>query len=81
MSKEAYPSVRQCVPPYPFIPIPNQSAIFVGFVIGSSAYYRIRLRRLFLAALISSLIWNRNYLSRDAFIAVPYRKSRKTVNP
>jgi hypothetical protein len=42
------------------IPIPNQSAIFVGFVIDSSAYYRIRLRRLFLAALISSLIWNRN---------------------
>jgi len=42
------------------IPAPNQSAIFVSFVIGSSVYFHIRLRRLFLAALISSLIWNRN---------------------
>ena len=38
----------------PLIPILNQSAIFVGFVIGSSTYFHIRLRRLFLAALISS---------------------------
>jgi len=37
-------------------PILNQSAIFVDFVIGSSTYFYIRLRRLFLAALISSLI-------------------------
>jgi len=40
------------------MPIPIQSAIFVGFVIGSSTYFHIRLRRLFLAALISSLTWN-----------------------
>jgi len=38
------------------IPFLNQSAIFVGFFIGSSTYFHIRLRRLFLAALISSLI-------------------------
>ncbi|MDQ5985736.1 MAG: hypothetical protein CSYNP_01452 [Syntrophus sp. SKADARSKE-3] len=37
-------------------PILNQSAIFVVFVIGSSMYFSIHLRRLFLAALISSLI-------------------------
>jgi hypothetical protein len=36
-----------------------KSAIFVGFVIGSSTYFHIRLRRLFLAALISSLIRKR----------------------
>ncbi|MDQ5984694.1 MAG: hypothetical protein CSYNP_00390 [Syntrophus sp. SKADARSKE-3] len=38
------------------IPILNQSSIIVVFVIGSSTYFFIRLRRLFLAALISSLI-------------------------
>ncbi|MHB9099637.1 MAG: hypothetical protein ACYC5X_17660, partial [Syntrophales bacterium] len=38
----------------------NQSAICVGFVIRSSAYDCIRRRHIFLAALISSLIWNRN---------------------
>jgi len=73
------------------IPIPNQSAIFVGFVIGSSAYYRIRLRRLFLAALISSLIWNRNnplkraleifqvekYPARGGISISKFRKMRK----
>ena len=38
------------------IPVLNQCAIFVGIVIGSSMYFCIRLRRLFLAASISSLI-------------------------
>jgi len=37
-------------------PALNQSAIFVGIVIGSSTYFHTRLRRLFLTALISSLI-------------------------
>ncbi|MDQ5987268.1 MAG: hypothetical protein CSYNP_03005 [Syntrophus sp. SKADARSKE-3] len=50
-------------------PILNQSAIFVVFVIGSSAYFCIRLRRLFLAALISSFIWSRNYSSTFACLA------------
>ena len=53
-------SDRRAGRPDRLIPIPNQSAILVGFVIGSSSYECIRLRRLFLAALISSLIWNRN---------------------
>ncbi|MCX5906497.1 MAG: hypothetical protein NTY64_04715, partial [Deltaproteobacteria bacterium] len=47
------------------IPIPNQSAIIVGFVIGSSAYNVYACKSLFLAALISSFIWNRNYSSRQ----------------
>jgi phosphomevalonate kinase len=45
------------------MPVPNQSAICVGSVIGSSTYGTIRLRRLFLAALISSLIWNWHYFN------------------
>jgi len=44
------------------IRIPKQSAIIVGFVIGSSTYCHIRLHRLFLAASISSLPWNPNHL-------------------
>jgi len=38
------------------IPIPNQSAIFVGFVEGSSTYLLYAFVAFFLAALISSLI-------------------------
>jgi len=40
----------------PVIPIPNQSALFVGFVEGSSTYYLYAFVAFFLAALISSLI-------------------------
>jgi len=38
------------------IPIPNQSAICVGFIEGSSTYYLYALVAFFFAALISSLI-------------------------
>jgi len=38
------------------IPLPNQSAIFVGSVYGSSTYYLYASVAFFLAALISSLI-------------------------
>ncbi len=41
-------------------PVLNQSASCVGFVVGSSTYQYVRLRRLLLAALLSSLIENRN---------------------
>jgi len=45
---------------YHVIPVPNQSVLFVGFVEGSSTYYLYASVAFFLAALISSLICNRN---------------------
>jgi len=38
------------------IPVPNQSALFVGSVYGSSMYYLYASVAFFLAALITSLI-------------------------
>jgi hypothetical protein len=48
------------------IPIPYQSAIFACGLIGSSTYVIVCLRRLGLAALLSSLIWNWNDSPGDA---------------